>query len=175
MHRHVNVYAYLLMCASVCVCVCACVRLHDTSHHSPWLCAPPSPSSVSVRLLSIPAPLWHSSAAERCHRSSSRRLSLRSTHCYTASEIAGKQRRKYASRILLAPCCRRMHGERQQKRGKDFSPPFVDPPLDVSSPLACKRDSLSLSLSLSVAPSLSHSLSSRRRRTRRRRRMRRRE
>ncbi|TNN76510.1 hypothetical protein EYF80_013375 [Liparis tanakae] len=35
----------------------------DTSHHSPWLCAPPSPSSVSVRLLSIPAPLLRHSAA----------------------------------------------------------------------------------------------------------------
>lgn len=79
------------------------VSQHDTSHHSPWLCAPPSPSSVSVRLLSILAPLRCSSAAERCHRSSYRQLSPRSTHCDTATEIAGKQRGKSASQVLFTP------------------------------------------------------------------------
>lgn len=95
--------------------------VHDTSHHSPWLCAPPSPSSVSVRLLSIPAPLrYSSSAAEQCHRSSCRRLSLRSTDCDTATEFAGKQHRKYASRILLTPLHSLLpvgcNEERQRKR-----------------------------------------------------------
>lgn len=114
-------HLFYALCLSACVCV-LCTCLHD-NHHSPWLCAPPSPSSVSVRLLSIPALLQcSSSAAERCHRLSSLRLSLRSTHCDTATEIAGKQRRKYASRILLAPlrsslpvgCTKR--GSRRERR-----------------------------------------------------------
>ena len=73
-----HVQSPALLCQTICIFPCVSVRLHDTSHHSPWLCAPPSPSSVSVRLLSILAPQRRSSSgAERCHQSTSRRLSLR--------------------------------------------------------------------------------------------------
>lgn len=66
-----------------------------------------------------------------------------------------------------------MHEERQQKREKDFFFPFVDPPLDVSSLLACKRDSLTFSLLLPLScPPLCCSLSRRRRMMRRKRRRR---
>lgn len=97
---------YALLCHTRCISVCMSVKLHDTSHCSPWLCAPPSPSSVSVRLLSIPASQqYSSSAAERCHQSSSRRrLSLHSAHNVVQPQKRRESRVEYMpAKFLLAP------------------------------------------------------------------------
>lgn len=151
LHRYVSVHA---------CCQCVCVQLPDASHHSPWLCAPPSPSSVSVRLLSILAPCWYSSSAEeRSHWwSSRRRLSLRSTHSLLQPQKRRESgEREYASRTPpLLSAARRMCKERRQKREKDFFP-FFSPAriLLLTSPLHWLV-SVTLSLSHCLSYSLAH-------------------
>lgn len=148
--------------ASLCQRTRMCVRQPDASHRSPWLCAPPSPSSVSVRLLSIPAPRWYSSAEERSHWSSSRRrLSLRSTHTLLQPQKRRESGvREYASRTPPLPsAARRTCKKRRQKRETDFFfPAWI---LLLTSPLHWL---VSVTLSLFHSVSLSHTLSKRRRR-----------